>query len=230
MATDETRPTHKSQQSTATIMPLEIQVPDHTEDHQAPELNPILFEASPLSAVTPTPLTLQQTPLPTASGPSQLDDLLSPTITEFETESVRESVAASDITDDERFSTVLLSSARQSLESPEISVNDIPLSFGEPEDAPVEEKNDTNTLSGDDLVRLVHTTRPHKKTASTSTIMSANNVPFILARLDNDENDDGSRRQSLDGQQKLQEEFTKMQSGQDRQTQESAANSIDWGM
>ena len=33
-------------------------------------------------------------------------------------------------------------------------------------------------------MRLVHTNRVHKKTASTSTIVSGNNVPFILARAE----------------------------------------------
>lgn len=210
-------------------MPLEIQVPDNPDEFDKQELNPIIFEASPLSAVTPTPLALQRTPVPFTSDSLQLDALLSPTTTDSDGRSIRESVAASDTIDDERFSTVLLTSARQSLESPEVPTGTLS-SFSElSEDTSVERQQDINGLSGDDLIRLVHTSRPHKKTASTSTIMSASNVPFLLSRLDMQE-EDGSRRQSLDGQQKLQEEFSKMQGGQDRQTQEAAANSIDWGM
>lgn len=231
MATDEPRPTHKSQPSTATIVPLEIQVPDHANEYQELEPNSILFESSPLSAVTPTPLTLHQTLISTStSNALDLDALLSPTITDSETQSIRESVAASDIADEERFSTVLLTSARQSLDSPEGVTADVGSSTSVISDEnSTGDLQDTNVLSGDDLVRLVHTSRAHKKTASTSTIMSSNNVNFFLGRLEAQE-EDRSRPQSIDGQQKLQEEFSKMQSDQDRQTQETSANLIDWGM
>ena len=67
----------------------------------------------------------------------------------------RQSVAASDATDtdesDARFSTVLLSSARQSA--------------------------DEDTLVAEDW------RAKHKKSASNSTIMSANNVPYLLEKL-----------------------------------------------
>ncbi|EKM54442.1 uncharacterized protein PHACADRAFT_96833 [Phanerochaete carnosa HHB-10118-sp] len=62
--------------------------------------------------------------------------------------------------------------------------------------------------------------RVHKKTASTSTIVSGNNVPFILARAEGEE----GKRASLDGKQKLQEEFERKHESQDSR----ADADVDW--
>ncbi|PSR71756.1 hypothetical protein PHLCEN_2v12360 [Hermanssonia centrifuga] len=145
-----------------------------------------------------------------------LDSLLSPkgTDTYFP---IRESVATSDITeDDTRFSTVPLS-ARQSMETLHLSV-DAMTTVAEVEDSDI-----GDSLYGSEIVRMVHQNRVHKKTPSTSTIVSANNVPFILARLEGDE---VSNRKSLDGQQKLQEEFTRKHEVEGEAEPEAV---VDWG-
>ena len=173
----------------------------------------------------------------TAGSPiTNLDDLLSPKKDSEFKFPIRESVTASDFTDDEaRFSTVLLS-ARQSLDPAHVSPSlgtalseklnetlaELPEeSHEEAETAAHDDRRDT--LDGNAIVRLVHQNRVHKKTASTSTIHSANNVPFILARLEGEE---GSRRTSQDGKQKLQEEFEKKQGAEET---ENAETSVDWG-
>lgn len=137
-----------------------------------------------------------------SSTPVDLDALLSPTLTSGPF-SARQSVAASETTDDDtRFSTVPLSSARQSLVSDLIQEEDeediASTSLNVDDDAVHDERRDT--LDGSELIRLVHTNRTHKKTASTSTIVSG-----IVSRLEGDD----TLRTSMDGHQKLQEEFGK---------------------
>ncbi|OBZ66581.1 GTPase-activating protein GYP5 [Grifola frondosa] len=147
---------------------------------------------------TPTPLSTSNDQFASATSPlDSLDSLLSPT-SPHASFPVRESVAASDVTDDDaRFSTVPLS-ARQSLASTGT------VDMHESQLQTVEEGPNT----GDD-VTLVDDARQHKKSASTSTILSASNVPFLLSRLslentaDGDEG--GSRRSSVSV--KLQEEL-----------------------
>ncbi|KAJ3553707.1 hypothetical protein NM688_g3469 [Phlebia brevispora] len=178
---------HPSEQTAPTI--------DTDLDHTAPEDE--LYSAAE-DATTPL-------------ASSSLDVLLSPR--EPETRfSVRESVAASDVTDDDtRFSTVPLS-ARQSLDPVHISDDDA-------QSLKTSESHEKReTLDGNELIRLVHTNRTHKKTASTSTIMSGNNVPFILSHLEGDEE---SRRKSLDGAEKLKQEFGHKQASEE-------AESVDW--
>lgn len=166
------------------------------------------------------------------SPQTALDSLLSPTKADFKFP-IRDSVAASDTTDDEtRFSTVLLSSARTSVDPEHVSLG-TPLSAKLSEtlmELPEEEhegagegKHDDrrDTLDGNEIVRLIHRNRVHKKTASTSTIVSGSNVPFILARVEGEEN----KRSSLDGKQKLQEEFEKKHESQDSR----AEANVDWG-
>ncbi|KAI0092977.1 rab-GTPase-TBC domain-containing protein [Irpex rosettiformis] len=142
------------------------------------------------------------------SSPGALDALLSPTRTEH---SARESVAASDITDDDaRFSTVMLSSARQSL----ADVPEVTEAYGDPS-SPVHTLAETatlhddrrDTLDGSELIRLVHTNRVHKKTASNSTIVSG-----IVSRAEAEgEGDESTHRASLDGKQRLNEAFGRRQ-------------------
>jgi hypothetical protein len=165
------------------------------------------------------------------TSPTTLDALLSPTKEEFKFP-VRESVVSEAATDDDaRFSTVLLS-ARQSLDPAHAS-----LSLGRglqetltelPEEAPEdsqehehEHDDRRDTLDGNELVRYIHQNRQHKKTASTSTIISANNMPFILHQVESEEL---GKRASQEGKQKLQEEFVKK-----HESQVDAEAAVDWG-
>jgi hypothetical protein len=72
-----------------------------------------------------------------------------------------------------------------------------------------------------------------KKSASTTSIRSASNLPFILARLDiqkaQEEGSPNPQRASVDGQIKLQEEFARLQNEQ-LEEDEKATNgeAIDW--
>ncbi|KAJ7497322.1 rab-GTPase-TBC domain-containing protein [Mycena latifolia] len=71
----------------------------------------------------------------------------------------------------------------------------------------------------------------HKKSASTATIRSVNNLPFILARIETQKPDPDSRpnRSSVDGQHKLQEEFARKQKDKEVEDDDNAANAaIDW--
>lgn len=165
----------------------------------------------------------------TARSPD-LDALLSPTRTTAppfpKQDSVRDSVAASDTTDvddETRFSTVLLSSARSSLNPTHIpechEEDDSPNTTSETfRDSDTDTLHDgrRDTLDGSELIRLVHTNRSHKKTASTSTIVSG-----IISRLE-ETRDEEPRRSSLDGQHRLQEEFGR------KQEVLTTENEIDW--
>lgn len=71
--------------------------------------------------------------------------------------------------------------------------------------------------------------RSHKKSASTTTIRSANNLPFILARLDIQEETSTSHRGSVDGQQKLQEEFARLHKEEEEAKDNVITGAIDWG-
>ncbi|GLB37426.1 putative rab-GTPase-TBC domain containing protein [Lyophyllum shimeji] len=69
----------------------------------------------------------------------------------------------------------------------------------------------------------------HKKTASTTTIRSANNLPFIVARLGIQDEERTSHRGSVDGQQKLQEEFARLHKEEEKEPKENGASGmIDW--
>lgn len=179
------------------------------------------------STVTPTPLKLEGAQ--SSTTPIGLDSLLSPKDPDAHFP-LRESIAASEATDeDSRFSTVLLS-ARQSMEVTGLADDTTTTSTLDPVAEDGDERR--NTLSGNDLITMVHRNRVHKKTASTSTIVSANNVPFILSRLDAqmDEEKHGSNRSSLDGQQKLQEDFSRLQLGEQQSLKPAKSSSdIDWG-
>ncbi|KAG6911149.1 hypothetical protein DXG01_003889 [Tephrocybe rancida] len=67
----------------------------------------------------------------------------------------------------------------------------------------------------------------HKKSASTTTIRSGNNLPFIVSRLQDEHR--MSHRGSVDGQQKLQEEFKRLHKEEVQEDVETAAaKAIDW--
>lgn len=167
-------------------------------------------------------------------SPSTLESLLSPTneTSRFPTrDSIRDSVAASDTTDDDtRFSTVLLS-ARQSLDPAhkemhpalledlhEETLEEVNAALADDGQTPAHDDR-RDTLDGNEIVRMVHQNRIHKKTASNSTIVSANNVPFIVARVEGQEE---NRRASADGTQRLQEMFGETQHAR------SDRSSVDW--
>ena len=148
---------------------------------------------------------------------------LSPTETEAQF-SVRQSVAASDITDDDaRFSTVLLS-ARQSLVATPKSV-----ASSAPNDLHTVDEgtgSDENTLVAEDW------RAKHKKSASNSTILSAKNVPYLLAKLEEGAEDAPAAREegaprsrpgSFNGSAaQVKEEFYQKQT-------ENEEEMVDWG-
>ncbi|KAI0081204.1 RabGAP/TBC [Panus rudis PR-1116 ss-1] len=187
-------------------------------------------ENGPESAITPTPLNTRV--VQEATSPVTLDALLSPKEDRFSAFSPRESIATSVATDDDgRFSTVLLS-ARQSMENVDLAGNlsDESNSLNESEQGD-EKRNTLNGMTGSEMVTFVHQNRVHKKTASTSTIVSASNVPFLSKEVDQaDEYVTRPQRTSLDGQQKIQEEFNRLQNSraQVTQSQDSQDNTIDW--
>lgn len=171
--------------------------------------------AKPRTSIPPPVLT----DTTSATSPATLDSLLSPTETEGKF-SIRESVAASDVTDDEtRFSTVLLSSARQSLNltpGPKVSVASSDL-------VSVDEG------TGSDEITLVDDWRKHKKTASNSTILSVSNVPYLISQLDEGAGADSrSRPNSMGG--KIREEFYQKQpAGEVRDYTAEGEVVVDWG-
>lgn len=160
---------------------------------------------------TPTPSTSV-----TAHSPT-LDELLSPIepTGHFPT---RVSVAASDVTDDEnRFSTVALSSARQSLEAAQISIHS---------DEEKEQDNRRDTIAFNATTPIAK----HAKSPSAITVLSAHNVP-CMSQLDQEREEDGddetpSKRSSVASQQKVQEEFARKQ--QDLQDRYDEEDSVDW--
>ena len=170
--------------------------------------------ASPKSVSTKSPST--SSPTKGVSLPAPLDSLLSPTETEGKF-SIRDSVAASEATDDEaRFSTVLLS-ARQSLAtSPKATLN-------------AQELHTVDEGTGSDENTLVEDWRQHKKTVSNSTILSANNVPYLLSKLSEaeegeDETSSRPRPVSLQGTQAIKDEFYQRHEEEARGQAE-----VDWG-
>ncbi|KAI0829950.1 RabGAP/TBC [Trametes gibbosa] len=189
--------------------------------HQAPEEDAPVTEEDAASVSRPgKPSTSIPPPLsteiPAATSPATLDSLLSPTETEGKF-SVRESVAASDVTDDEtRFSTVLLS-ARQSLNgnpSPKVSVASELVSVDEGTGA------DEN-ISTDDW-------RRHKKTASTSTILSTSNVPYLISQLDDGAGMGSSSRPNSLGD-KIREEFYQKQNlTEEDRGNDGGEEAVDW--
>ncbi|KAG5638315.1 hypothetical protein H0H81_000733 [Sphagnurus paluster] len=69
----------------------------------------------------------------------------------------------------------------------------------------------------------------HKKSASMTTIRSGNNMPFIVARLNLKDERRSSYRGSVDGQQKLQEEFARLHKEEEDIKNNATCGAIDWG-
>lgn len=164
-----------------------------------------------------------------SAAPAALEDLLSPTTKETsDVEKQEEDVAELEAVDDDtRFSNVPLSAdangthTRESTSTSSVSERRSTLSFDK-------------SGSPSSIIRK----NMHKKSASSYTVgssgrESAGNLPFLLHRLDLQkvqENTNGQRK-SLDGQQRIQEELSRLQNGLptiDAETNEE--NAIDWGM
>lgn len=186
---------------------------------------------------------------PSAGGNSLLDSLLSPKGPAFDTpkDAFRESVAGSDselnevrLEDDTSFSSVPLS-ARESTASvgskgSHSSFKSTTTHVGIEKE---EHRNTSTSLVPSDTSTLVKLASSHKKSASNSSTRSfVGNTPFILARIESqreqDEADLKAQRASIDGQQKLQEEFAKMQKVKEEEEKasevEAGSGTIDWGM
>ncbi|KAI0930562.1 hypothetical protein AcW1_009218 [Taiwanofungus camphoratus] len=162
-----------------------------------------------------------ETPTPMTST-STLDSLLSPKEPEAHFP-MRQSVAVSDVTDDDaRFSTVPLS-ARQSFDSSRASLS------SQASKVTKDDHQNTVALVSSTSVSAISSDREHKKTASTSTIFSVSNVPSMPSHVElqkgQHENEEYSRRSSLEGEQKIQEEFNRRQSGLQEEAQE---DNVDW--
>ncbi|TFY83696.1 hypothetical protein EWM64_g309 [Hericium alpestre] len=168
---------------------------------------------------------------PQQAGSSQtLDALLSPSGTpQPETQSFpRDSVASvaesefADVgLDDSRFSTVALT-ARDSTIAIKSPVDETPPSrFGE-------DGRRTTIALGQPSATPRKTTFTHKKSASATSARSANNVAFFMQRLDvqmgEKDKDEQGRRISVDGKQKLQEEFNRKQS----ELEDAGGGGINW--
>jgi ecotropic viral integration site 5 protein len=168
---------------------------------------------------------------PTGADGATLDTLLSPKDTAFDSQPLpRDSVAESELSDipvdEERFSNVPLSSQK--------SADD--------EDASLrsdDTKRDSNSNSSATLFNGTNAADfsvGHKKTASTTTIRSTKNLPFLMGHLDlqkSDEKRSSMARVSVDGKHQLQEEFARLQREQNSQEEQTVQNGggggIDWG-
>jgi len=90
--------------------------------------------------------------------------------------------------------------------------------------------SDGRPLSGFLPETMFNPSKPfsHKKSASTTTIRSSKNLPFLFARLEIPEESGRSHhRGSVDGQQKLQEEFARLHK-EEEETRDVASSAIDW--
>lgn len=161
----------------------------------------------------------------TAPSTVPLDSLFSPQVSNFR-EPVRESVTESEfnevaLDDDSAFSAVTLTS-RQS-QAPSLQTL-------------VEREMNGRPKSVSSLSSMTKSRPGHKKTASTTTIRSSNNLPFLMARLDMqnaDQKSPAATRGSVDGHLKLQEEFARLHKENEVEEKEEVTNgvhgAIDWG-
>lgn len=155
-----------------------------------------------------------QPPESASSTLNPLEALLSPQDTSFDPDgpnharaSIAESVFNDIALDDEALSPVALSS-RQSLATLNL---------------------DSDVLHDNPPPDLSHREGMHKKSASTTTIRSIHNLPFLMARLETQEETGQSNRVSLDGQHKLQEEFARLQKEGGTNDDATRHGMIDWG-
>ena len=177
-------------------------------------------------------------PTPAASsGTSPLDSLLSPQGPSFPVHVIqRESVTDSEfhgLDDESDFSMVPLS-ARQStatIASDNVSIKSTSTQVG---NAKEHKRRTTISLAPSEPLNPAKQVL-HKKSPSGSSVKSlAGNTPFILARLENqreqDDLDPNTHRGSMDGQHRLQEEFVRMQNEIKEEENHVGNNAIDWGV
>ena len=218
----------------------------------------LLGNVMSIQATLDTPAANGHAGLSSAGGNSLLDSLLSPKGSAFDTpkDASLESVAGSDgeknevrLDDDSEFSSVPLSAwestasveSKGSHSSSKSTATHVAIEKEvghEKENVTGKEehrKTSTSLVPSDTstLAKLAS----HRKSASNSSIRSfVGNTPFILARIESqreqDEADSNAQRASIDGQQKLQEEFAKMQKVKEEKASEveAASGAIDWGM
>lgn len=97
-------------------------------------------------------------------------------------------------------------------------------------DVPEDENGRPRSMSSPQAAVFNPSKQPsHKKSASITTIRSANNLPFILARLDLQDESGAPHRGSVDGQQKLQEEFARLHREEEEAKDIAGTGAIDWG-
>ncbi|KII92468.1 hypothetical protein PLICRDRAFT_37239 [Plicaturopsis crispa FD-325 SS-3] len=84
----------------------------------------------------------------------------------------------------------------------------------------------TSARSNDEDEFMTSTNKStHRKTMSASSTHSASNAPFILQRLDLQ---NGDKRQSVDGQNRIQEEFVRKQAERQEEKENALNGAIDW--
>lgn len=178
------------------------------------QARPISTSAT-LVEVAPLPLDSLLSPHDSEKGEFEVAPAISPGPRESETE-------FNEVTldDDPRFSTVPLTAYRNGT-----SGSSFELQMGR-------RRSSSIIISENDSSSTKHSL--HKKSLSESSVLSGNNLPFILARLDAqkalDAHDPKSHRISVDGQLKLKEEFVRLQSGRLEEVENAAHATIDWGM
>jgi len=154
-----------------------------------------------------------------------LDALRSPESSHFDQRPLgRDSIAGSDfneiaLDDDGSFSPVALTAR-----PPDLST--------EPPALPTREDADGRPRSSSfALLPNSSMSRSHKKSASTTTLRSSKDVPFIFSRLEMQKHDETRKaaRGSVDGQQKIQEEFARLQKEKADKSHKSEEGIIDWG-
>lgn len=174
----------------------------------------------------PTSQSQPQAPSNANSQTVPLSALFSPQVPEFENrQTIRESATDSEfnevaLDDETSFSPVVLTS-RQS-QAPSMS-------------ALVQKESNERPKSVSSIAPLTNGRSGHKKTASTLTIRSSINLPFLMARLDpqaSDPKSPSANRGSVDGQLKLQEEFARLHKEKEQEEHDNTANgvsgAIDW--
>ncbi|KAG9221113.1 hypothetical protein CCMSSC00406_0005448 [Pleurotus cornucopiae] len=153
-------------------------------------------------------------PSSSASSAASLDSLLSPKASTFEpvgaTNGIRESVAESE------FSDVGLGGDESPLSSVALSARSSMKSFKSAVSAGSRRHSTSSAGTHQESVARASGGSSHKKSASTTTIRSIRNVPFLLARLDAQKAEGTSRsdRGSMDG--RFHEEFAKLQVDQEK--------------
>lgn len=153
-----------------------------------------------------------------------LDALRSPESSHFDQRLLeRDSVVGSDfneiaLDDDGSFSPVALTARPFDLstEPPALSIR---------EDADERPRSSSFSLPANSLM-----SRSHKKSASTTTIRSSKDLPFLFSSPEMQEQEETRKaaRGSIDGQQKIQEEFARLQKEKADKSHKSEEGTIDW--